>query len=414
MNINGERLWRNLDILSGYTDPERPWTRRSFSPVFIEARQWLRTQFEAAGMTVRVDAGGNLIGRLAGRNPALPPILTGSHSDTVPSGGRYDGMLGVLGALEVVLSLRDRGERLAHDLEVIDFLAEEPSEFGLSCIGSRTLAGKLAAADLDCQRPDGMTLAEGLRYVGGDPDDLASAYRAPGSIAAYVELHIEQAKLLATRRLDIGIVTGIVAIRRYRVTVQGRADHAGQTPMAGRADALVAAARIIDGAYRDASAATSDALPLVATVGRIDKIWPNAANAVPGAVTLTLECRCLIEAKAAHFLDGLLARLAPDFAALGVTVAVEQINDEPATPCTPSVQALIADVCDAAGYTHCPLASGAGHDGSFVAHAGPFGMIFTPCRDGRSHTPEEWLEPKQAAIGADVLYRTIQRLDQLQ
>jgi len=411
MKINENRLWNNLETLSGYTEPERPWTRRSFSPLFLQAREWLKAQFQAAGMSVRIDAGGNLIGRLAGRNPDLPPLVTGSHSDTVPAGGRYDGMLGVIGGLEVAWSLRDNAEMLEHDLEVVDFLAEEPSEFGLSCMGSRAFAGKVDAVALGRRRADGLSLADALRSVGGDPDRLASAYRAPGSIAAYVELHIEQAKILETRGLDIGVVTGLASIRRTRIQVHGRADHAGQTLMQDRQDALVATARIIDGAYRDAVAGTRDDLPLVATVGQIEKISPNAANAVPAYVSFSLECRCLDETRVAHFVDHLLARLAPELAALGVRVETEVLTHVAATPCTPSVQDIITEIAASRGYSHCALSSGAGHDGAFVSHAGLFGMIFVPCREGRSHTPDEFLEPGQAAIGADVLYATLQRLD---
>lgn len=411
MKVNSNRLWKNLESLAQFTDPENPWTRRSFSPLFLEARKWLASQFEAAGMQVRIDAGGNLIGRLQGSAGDVPPILVGSHSDTVPCGGRFDGMLGVMAALEVAQSLQENGDRLRHDLEVIDFLAEEPSEFGLSCIGSSALAGKIDDAALSRRRNDGVTLYDALQMVGGDPKNIASAYRSPGSIAAYVELHIEQAKILESRQLDIGVVTGIASIRRYRVKVYGQADHAGQTLMRDRADALVGTARIIDLAYRHASSQSTDVAPMVSTVGQIDKISPNATNAVPGFVSFTIECRCPDEDKVINFLDGILEQLRPDFAELAVRVEYELLSHVSPTPCTSSVQSAIMEAADSSGYSHCKLSSGAGHDGMYVAHAGPFGMIFVPCRDGRSHTPDEWLEAEQAAIGADVLYKTIQRLD---
>ena len=184
MSIDQDRLWRRIEALSGITDPERPWTRRSFTPRFLEGREWLAAEFREAGLETELDAAGNLIGRLAGADPSLKPILIGSHSDTVPSGGRYDGILGVLAALEVAQSFSERGDRLRHTLEVVDFLAEEPSEFGLSCIGSRALAGTLSEEHLGFTRPDGMTLREGIAFVGGRPEELAAVKRPANGIAA--------------------------------------------------------------------------------------------------------------------------------------------------------------------------------------------------------------------------------------
>ena len=411
MHINAERIWARLTTLSEMTEPDRPWTRRSFTPMFLTGREWLADQFRQAGLVVSMDAGGNLSGRLAGRNPSLPPILIGSHSDSVPSGGRYDGMLGVVAALEIAQTLQEKGERLDHDLEVIDFLAEEPSEFGLSCVGSRALAGSLDQTMLAMTRPDGMSLREGIAYVGGDPDRLDTARRAPGSIAVYLELHIEQGKILQSRQLDVAVVTGLASIRRTKVCVTGRADHAGQTPMDDRADALVGVARIIDAAYRKALAATTPDEPLVATVGRIGTIHPNAANAIAGYADLVMECRCADEAAVRTFCDEVIAQLTPELTAIGLTVTTEVLSHVPRTPCTDEVQQTIVEAAQALGYGHCHLPSGAGHDGMFVSKAGPFGMIFVPCLDGRSHTPEEWLEPEQAAIGVDVMYETVKRLD---
>lgn len=241
MEINADRLWRRIEDLSRITEPDRPWTRRSFSPLFLEGRRWLAGEFRAAGLEPVIDAGGNLVANLEGSNSNLKPLVVGSHSDTVPSGGRYDGILGVLAALEVAQSLVDSGERLRHSLRVYDFLAEEPSEFGVSCIGSRALAGALTPDLLDLVRPDGMTLREGLRFVGGDPDELASVQCSPNGITAYIEVHIEQGRVLESEGIRIGIVTDIIGIHRERITVTGRADHAGATPMRLRADALVGA-----------------------------------------------------------------------------------------------------------------------------------------------------------------------------
>jgi N-carbamoyl-L-amino-acid hydrolase len=408
--IDADRLWGRIEVLSRITDPDRPWTRRSFSPLFLKGREWLAGEFRASGLEASVDASGNLVGRLAGSDPHLKPIVIGSHSDTVPSGGRYDGILGVLAGLEVAQSLVERGERLRHPLEVYDFLAEEPSEFGLSCIGSRALAGMLSADMLDLRRPDGMTLREGLAYVGGDPESLASVRRSPDGTAAYVEVHIEQGRVLEQEGTAIGIVTDIVGIHRERITVKGRADHAGATPMPLRADALVGAARIVETVYARALALSDSDKPLVATVGKLD-VLPNAANAVPGEVEMVLEVRCGDEAATRAFGKTLIEEVRPSLEALRLDVQAEPVSHASPTPCAPLVREAIRTAASSLGLSSRDLPSGAGHDGVFVALTGLIGMIFVPCLDGRSHAPEESIEPHQAADGARVLYETVRRLD---
>ena len=410
MSINQDRLWRRIETLSGITDPERPWTRRSFTARFLEGREWLAAEFREAGLETELDAAGNLIGRLAGADPSLKPILIGSHSDTVPSGGRYDGILGVLAALEVAQSFSERGDRLRHTLEVVDFLAEEPSEFGLSCIGSRALAGTLSEEHRALTRPDGMTLREGIAFVGGRPDELASIKRPEDGIAAYVEVHIEQGRVLESERIPIGIVTDIVGIRRERIIVTGRADHAGATPMPLRADALVGAAKLIEAAYKRALATARDNQPLVATFGRIE-VSPNASNAVPGEAVLTLEVRSGNEAAVKAFGEALVRDLRPALEELRLTIAVEPISHVAPTACAPEVRSAIANASTSLGLATRDLPSGAGHDGVHIAHIGPVGMIFVPCLEGRSHAPEESITPDQAGDGARVLAETVRLLD---
>ena len=410
MSIDANRLWRRIEALSRITDPDRPWTRRSFSPLFLKGREWLANEFRTGGLATSIDAAGNLVGRLAGSDPNLKPIVIGSHSDTVPSGGRYDGILGVLAGLEVAQSLVERGDRLRHPLEIYDFLAEEPSEFGLSCIGSRALAGMFSASMRDLRRPDGMTLREGLAYVGGDPERLASVRRSPDGTAAYVEVHIEQGRVLEQEGTAIGIVTDIVGIHRERITVKGRADHAGATPMLLRADALVGAAHIVGTVYARALALADSDKPLVATVGKLD-VLPNAANAVPGEVEMVLEVRCGDEAATRTFGKTLIEEARPALEALRLEVQAETVSHASPTPCAPVVRDAIRAAASSLGLSSRDLPSGAGHDGVFVALTGPIGMIFVPCLDGRSHAPEESIEPHQAADGARVLYETVRRLD---
>jgi N-carbamoyl-L-amino-acid hydrolase len=410
VSIDSARLWQRLMDLARFTDPENPWTRRGFTPLFLEGRAWLTEQFDAAGLAPRLDAAGNLIGRLAGSDPDAPPILLGSHSDTVPAGGRFDGMLGVLAALEVAQSIREAGVTTRHPIEVVDFLSEEPSDFGLSCIGSRALSGQLTTEMLKRTRLDGMTLREGIAYVGGRPDDLDSAKRAEGNVAAYLEVHIEQGRVLESSGTDIGVVTGIAGIRREEVVVQGRADHAGTTPMTLRRDALVGAARVIDLVNRHARD-WPDADHLVATIGKMT-ISPNAANAVPGRVEMVLEARAGQTPVIDAFVDKVLGVAREAVESLGLSLHVSPISKIPPTPCAPALQDVIEAAARERGLSTRRMPSGAGHDGVFVAPLGPIGMIFTPCRDGRSHCPEEWADDEACANGATALLGATLRSDE--
>lgn len=410
MHIDQNRLWRRLEELAAITEPDRPWTRRSFTPRFLDGRAWLAAQFAQAGLVHEIDAGGNLIGRRQGTEPALCPILIGSHSDTVPSGGRYDGVLGVLCALEVAQTLNEAGHSLRHPLEVIDFLAEEPSEFGLSCIGSRALGGALSAADLERRRADGMTLAEGLSFVGGDPARVLSSARDPASTAAYLEVHIEQGRVLENEGIPVGVVSDIVGIRREGWVVTGRSDHAGATPMSLRQDALVGASLIIREASRLAGEICGGSQYLVATIGHI-AVEPNAANAVPGQVSMTLEVRSGDDGAVRSFGDSLWNRVRTKIAALGLAVTRHEISHALPTPCAESIRRSIADAAAGLRLATREMSSGAGHDGVFVARTGPIGMIFIPCLDGRSHAPEESITPAQAAAGAEVLLAALLNVD---
>ncbi|WP_447919117.1 allantoate amidohydrolase [Achromobacter aegrifaciens] len=408
--LNAERLWARVETLSRYTQPDLPWTRRAFSPLFDEARAWLRGEFEAAGLATRLDAGGNLVGTLAGRDPARKPIATGSHCDTVMAGGRFDGIIGVLAGIEVAHTLREHGMQLDHPFEVIDFLSEEPSDYGISCVGSRALCGQLTPDMLQARNPEGETLAAGIARIGGNPSALGAPLRGPGGTAAFVELHIEQGPVLESRGLPIGVVTNIVGIRRVLITVEGQPDHAGTTPMDIRRDALVGAARIIDAANRQASAASGNPHYVVATVGRLS-MTPNAANAVPGRVELTLEMRSGSDAVLDAFPETLMAGVAGDLTALRLSASFTQLSRARPTDCTPLVMDAVQAAADQLGYASMRLPSGAGHDAVYMAPTGPIGMIFIPCLNGRSHCPEEWIEPAQLLDGTRVLYQSVLELD---
>jgi N-carbamoyl-L-amino-acid hydrolase len=357
--INAERLWRRVETLSTFTLPDVPWTRRAFSPEFEKARTWLRGQFEAAGMQVRLDEGGNLVGRLpaAAGAPSRSPISTGSHCDTVMMGGRFDGIIGVLAGIEVAHSLHENGIALQHPFEVIDFLSEEPSDYGISCIGSRALSGKLDAAMLAARNPEGETLAEGMRRIGARPEALDRPLRGPGGTAAFVELHIEQGPVLEQRGLPIGVVTNIVGIRRVGFTV------------------------------------------------------PNASNAVPGLVEMMMEVRSDHAGVLERFPEELLAEVLPGLAALRVHATMADVSRSQPTDCAEQVMQGVEQACTHLGLAHMRMPSGAGHDAVYMAPTGPIGMVFIPCLKGRSHAPEEWTEPGQLLDGTRVLYETVRVLD---
>jgi beta-ureidopropionase / N-carbamoyl-L-amino-acid hydrolase len=411
MKINTDRLWQRLETLSEITDPARPWTRRAFTDRYLDGRAWLKREMEAAGLTTRLDDAGNLIGSLPGSEPGLAPLVTGSHTDTVASGGRYDGILGVLAGLEAVQSMRESGVTFRHPIEVIDFLSEEPSEYGVSCIGSRGMVGALTPDMLDFQEPGGERLGDGIRRMGGVPEALSAPLRRPGDLAAFVELHIEQGRVLEDRQLPIGVVSDIVGIHRYDIVVTGQADHAGTTPMDLRHDALAAAAGLIKTIQTEARRQSQGDAYLVATVGRLD-VSPNASNAIPDRVEMVLEVRSNDAGLLEGFFPPLLELAQRDAKAQGTGISATPLSEGLPTQCADAVQAHIAAAAETLGLGTMTMPSGAGHDAVYMAKLAPTGMLFIPCLDGRSHCPEESITLEQAADGCRVLAETLRRLDQ--
>jgi beta-ureidopropionase / N-carbamoyl-L-amino-acid hydrolase len=409
-SVDQERLWADVMALAAITDPERPYTRRSFSSRFLEGRAWLRKQFAAAGLKVQIDPGGNLIGRMEGSKPALPAILLGSHSDTVPSGGRFDGVAGLVAALEVARAL-GAGPRLRHAVEVVDFLAEEPSDFGVSCVGSRAMAGLLLPDMLDYTAANGERLGDAIDRVGGAAQRLAAAHRS--DITAYLELHIEQGVVLESKHIDVGVVTAIVGIARLEVIFQGAADHAGTTPMSVRRDAAVAAARAISWAAERASAlAVVGRGHFVATAGIVE-VAPNAANVVPGWTRIVFDIRAEDHALSQQF----IAELNRSTAAIAHACTVERarfalLSDTEPVACDARLGDALARSAARLGLSVLRLASGAGHDAAFIGRIAPSAMVFVPCRSGKSHTPEEWADASALAAGASVLLETTRLIDE--
>jgi beta-ureidopropionase / N-carbamoyl-L-amino-acid hydrolase len=403
--IDPDQLVANWQALSTFRDDTQPgWTRRPFTEPYRQARAWLREQMLSAGLEPAVDAGGNLVGARAGSEPGLGSIVLGSHTDTVTGGGRFDGMLGVLAAIEVARSLRDHGIELRHSLEVVDFLAEEPTDFGISTVGSRAWAGELTA-DMLALRGGHGTLGEAITTIGGDPERLGSARRRHGDVAVYLELHIEQGPVLESAGQRLGVVTAITGIARFLTRLEGRPDHAGTMPMALRRDALAGAAEIVsflEEHWQDGAG--------VGTVGRL-RVEPNATNVVPGVVELSAEMRSV---DAGRLEAGRLAFPSAVHAIAGrrqLEAVLEERSFEPPVLVPDAVQALLAQVVDGMGQSARRLPSFAGHDANQVAKIAPIGMLFVPSHNGRSHCPEEWTDLADAALGARALGEAVLRFD---
>ncbi|WP_426509072.1 Zn-dependent hydrolase [Serratia proteamaculans] len=409
--INSERLWARVNHLAQMTLPEVPWTRRAFTPLFSEARLWLAEQMKQAGLTVTLDEGGNLIGRRAGLRQDLAPIVTGSHCDTVVGGGRYDGIIGVLAGIEIAHCLHQQAISLQHPFEVIDFLSEEPSDYGISCVGSRALCGELDSGMLAAKNAQSETLAAAMTRIGAQPEKLNQPLRLSGGTAAYVELHIEQGPVLERQQLPIGVVTHIVGIRRVLVTVIGQPDHSGTTPMDIRRDALVGAAQVIEQAHAAASQQSGNPHYVVATVGRI-AMTPNVPNAVPGRVELMLEVRSDSQQVLDSFPELLLETCLPRLQSLGLQAELQHVSRARPTACAETVMQAIDAAAQLLGLASRRLPSGAGHDAVYMAPTGPVGMVFIPCLNGRSHCPEESITEQQLADGARVLAQALISLDQ--
>lgn len=403
--VKASRIAEDIDALAGITEPDKPWTRRAFTPMFLKGRDYLTRRFEEAGLETRIDAAGNLIGIRRGKS-GQGTIMLGSHSDTVPNGGRFDGIAGVITALEVARALNEAGVELEHDLQIVDFLAEEVSIFGVSCIGSRGMLGFLPPEWLERQ-VDGVTLADGIRSVGGDPTVIGSR----DDIRAFLELHIEQGPILENEKIDIGVVTAISGITRIEILVEGRADHAGTTPMGSRLDALSAASHVVLGIERIATDLSRGPSHFVATVGEFS-MEPNAANVVPSHVRMLIDARAIDPAVMEKFSDAVAALCADVASKSGVKIAEpRRISNNPPSLMSDKVVALLEESTAGLGSSSRRMVSGAGHDAAYLSRVAPAAMVFIPCREGRSHAAEEWAENDDIALGAAVLYETVLKLD---
>ena len=373
--------------------------RVAYSPADIAGREYTIELMRQAGLETHIDTAGNIIGRRPGSDGNLPAIALGSHTDTVPKGGKYDGALGVMAAIEAVRTLAEQGHRTRHPVEVIDFTNEEGTRFHRWLVGSRSMAGLLEQEDLDALDDDGLGLGPCLADIGGDLSRIGEAVRGAGELAAYFELHIEQGPNLYQSGTPIGVVTGITGRAVFEIEIEGKANHAGTTPMSNRRDALVSASKLVL-AIQKMSA--EQEICRVSTVGYI-KAVPNAVNVIPGSASIGLEFRDTdMEALAAAEQE--LRRITGQAAADdGVDMEVNRHRFTTSVPITPEMQALVAGAAENCGLTWEPLPSGAGHDAQAMASITPVAMIFVPSVDGISHSPEEYSTPEDCANGAQVL-----------
>lgn len=404
LSIHGDRLNHNLNTLAEIGKLPKGGVRRiSFSQEDQLARQLVKNWMEEAGMSTRIDAAGNLIGRYAGRQD-LPALATGSHIDSVPSAGRYDGTLGVLAGIEMVRTLNFQQVVLNHPIEVIVFTDEESS-----MIGGKAIAGTLNPDPDYYRRKDGTSIQECLKRVGGDWNAIATARRSRADLAAFVELHVEQGGVLESQQAEIGVVQGIVSMNRYNLTVTGSPNHAGTTPMNLRQDALVAASQIVLTVNQFANHLAEG---IVATVGSLN-VWPNATNIVPGRVELSLDIRDLSSDTVMALVERLQTQIEAIAHQTQTTITMEPALNAPPTLASPSIMEAIAHVADQLTLSHIELPSRAGHDAQEVGRITDMGMIFVPSRGGISHSEDEYTPPEQCTQGADVLLNTLIRLDDL-
>ncbi len=407
VDINPDRLADRLERLGRIGETPTGMRRMAFTPADVEGRAYVAGLMREAGLTVRTDTAGNVIGRVEGSVPGLPAIGIGSHADTVPNGGKYDGALGVMAAIECLQNLKDRSVATRHPIEVLNFTNEEGTSFHTWLFGSSAMAGALRSGDLTAVDVEGVSLGQRLRDVGGDAGRIHEARRERGEFSAYLELHIEQGPVLHGGGVAIGEVTAITGRAALSVCVKGSANHAGTTPMPNRRDALLAASHVVQAVNAIAS---QEEICRVGTVG-IARVSPNAENVIPGVVDLTVDFRDVELdriAEAQRRLREVCRGLASD---RGVEVEVLEHGVTRPTPMNPGLRRVIRAAAEGLGLEVAAVPSGAGHDAQSMAEITDAGMIFVPSVGGVSHSPDEYTRPEDCANGARVLLRSLLAVD---
>src|SRR5713226_2175151 len=401
-------LLSEIEALAAISDAETAAvTRIVFTATDFKARAWLKGRCEAAGLVLRQDAIGNIFARWNGSDPAAPAVGTGSHIDAIPNAGKYDGVVGVLGGLDAIRALQRSGFRPRHSIELLIFATEEPTRFGIGCLGSRLLSGTLSAdAAAKLKDRDGESVDE-VRRKAGLSGNLRDVKLAAGHYKAFVELHIEQGPLLERAQIPVGIVKSIAAPASLRISIEGAGGHAGGVLMPDRKDALCAAAELILAVEN--AARSSGTVDTVATVGVCD-VFPGAVNSIPSRVGMTLDIRDTDRARRDGVMQTIERASQSISARRQVTIQRELLNADAPADCASEVRAALADSCREHGFPFLEMVSRAYHDSLFVSRIAPTGMMFIPCRNGYSHRPDEYAAPEDIARGALVLAESLAKL----
>ncbi len=406
--VNQDRLHSEIEELAAFSDADPPAvTRVVFTPTDLKARAWMRARCEDAGLAVREDAIGNTFARWVGTEAVTSVVGTGSHIDAIPNAGKYDGVVGVLGGLEAIRALKEAGFRPKHSIELLIFTSEEPTRFGIGCLGSRLLAGTLSAdAAKKLADNDGSSI-EDVRRKAGFTGELEQVKLPSGYYKAFVELHIEQGPMLEREQKPLGVVERIAAPASLRMLIEGAGGHAGGVLMPDRRDALCAAAEVI--LAIEQAARSSGAVDTVATVGICD-VFPGAVNSIPAKVRLSVDIRDTDLKRRDRVMTTLDEVCSAVSAARQVSIHSELVNADAPTDCAPALVATLTQICKKHGFSFLPMTSRAYHDSLFISRIAPAAMLFIPCRNGYSHRPDEHASPEDIGRGTLVLAETLATL----
>ena len=408
LEVDKHLLMSEIEELALISDAEAPAvTRIVFTPIDLRARAWLLARCKEAGLTVRQDAIGNIFARWNGQDPTAAAVATGSHIDAIPNAGKYDGVVGVLGGLEAIRALQQSGFSPKRSIELILFTSEEPTRFGIGCLGSRLLSGSLPPdAAKKMTDKDGASIEE-VRHAAGFQGQLETVKLPAGHYEAFVELHIEQGPLLEQKQIPLGIVSKIAAPSSFRISVEGVGGHAGGVLMPDRRDALCAASEFILAIEHEAK--SSGSTDTVATVGICD-VFPGAVNSIPSRVHLSVDIRDTNLHRRNSLISAVDASCHAIAAKRGVAIRQELVNADAPGDCAANIVEALSESCKKHGLTFLSMVSRAYHDSLFMSRIAPVGMLFIPCRNGYSHRPDEYASPEDIARGTLVLAETLRSL----
>jgi ureidoglycolate amidohydrolase len=410
LEVDARALTTEIEALAEISDAEAPAvTRIVFTPVDLKARAWLKSRCEEAGLAVRQDPIGNTFARWPGSDPALPAVGTGSHLDAIPNAGKYDGVVGVLGGLEAIRALQRSGFRPRHSIELLLFTSEEPTRFGIGCVGSRMLSGILSPEAARQLRDNDDASLDEVREKAGLQGNLSAVELPPTYYKAFVELHIEQGPLLERQGIPLGVVASIAAPASLRISIEGAGGHAGGVLMPDRHDALCAAAELI--LAIESAARSSGAVDTVATVGICD-VFPGAVNSVPSRVRLSVDIRDTDIQRRAAAMEKIEEAGQAIRTKRRVSIQTELVNADAPANCAPIVVEALSASCRKHHLQFIPMVSRAYHDSLFMSRIAPTAMLFIPCRNGYSHRPDEYASPEDIARGTLVLAETLAALSQ--